>query len=195
MENSESSNPQAPATRPKGGFIRPEAVVMNFGVSRGMKIADLGCGSGYFTILLAQLTGPEGRVWAVDVLNEALEAVRSRAKLMGIGNIEYVRGNLEKTESSQIADNQMDISLLANILFQSQKKQEIIKEAVRILKPKGKLIIIDWNKNANFGHTEKGWEFTPAEIQKMIEELALPVKFLKNFDSGQYHWGLMFEKK
>src|SRR3989344_4977655 len=107
-----------------------------------MMIADFGSGAGYFTILLAQRVGEDGRVYALDIQESALDNVRVKAKAAGLENVETARSNLEVPGSSGLADSSQDMVLLAHILFQSEQKKEIIREAVRVLKSGGMLVVI-----------------------------------------------------
>src|SRR3990167_7199549 len=111
-----------------GGFLNPDSIVNEFGVREGMNIADFGSGAGYFPILMAERAGKEGRVYALDIMESALDSVREKAKAAGLENIEMIRTNLEVVGSSGLADQSQDIVLLANILFQSDKKSDIVKE-------------------------------------------------------------------
>jgi len=175
-----------------GAFLRPESILPQLPIKRGFKVADLGAGSGYFTVLMAQLVGSEGKIFAIDVLSEALEAIRSRAKLMGVANIETKRANLEIVGSTGLQDDSVDMVLIANILFQSQKKNEILKEAVRLLKAGGFLVLIDWQKDAAFVPKGSSWPLSQQEAQQLGESVNLKLK--KEFDAGSYHWGLIFSK-
>ena len=131
----------------EGGFLKPEEILDNLDIREGMKIADFGCGSGYFTILMAKRVGKGGVVYAVDVQGAALESVRGRARLFSILNIETIRANLEKEKGSTLKDRSLAMVLLANILFQSSAKDAIIKEAKRVVSKDGKIVIIEWNKD------------------------------------------------
>jgi len=111
--------------RPRGGFSHPERVVEELHIKKGGRVADFGAGSGYFTLELAQQVGPDGVVTAVDVLPTALEIIKSKAADRGLLNIVYIRANLESKDGSKLAESSQDMVLLANILFQSQKKEAL----------------------------------------------------------------------
>src|SRR3989344_1723292 len=110
-----------------GGFLNPDLIVNEFGLMPGMSVADFGSGAGYFTILMAGRVGKEGRVYALDIMESALDSVRAKARAVGLENVEEIRTNLEVLGSSCLADQSQDIVLLANILFQPDKQSEIIR--------------------------------------------------------------------
>lgn len=175
-----------------GGFINPEKVIGQLDIKPGMVVADLGCGHGYFTLPIAKIVGRNGRVYAVDVLTEALESVHSRAQLENAINIETVRGNLEAPLGSRLADGSADLTLLHNVLFESQKKSAIIREAKRVLKLGGTFVLIDWRKdNPSFG-PQAGWRISLDEARALAQEEGFA--FNRVFDVGEYHYGLIFIK-
>jgi len=173
-----------------GGFLNPELILQQLDLKPNMQVADFGCGHGYFAIPLAKIV-TQGRVYAVDVLKEALEAVRSKAELEHINNIQTIRANLEILGSSKLPDKSIDLVLLANILFQSQKKEEIIKEAYRVLKDEGRLVIIDWYAEAALAPKE-GWLVAPSEIKTLTKKLGF--ELIREFDVDNQHYGLIFKK-
>lgn len=175
-----------------GGFLNPDVIAGRFGIEKGMKIADFGCGAGYFTISLANETGHEGRVYALDIQENALDSVRAKARALGFDNIETIRTNLELTGSSSLSDNSQDMVLLANILFQSNKKADIIKEARRVLKSGGKIIIIDWKKGAGGFGPPDNLRPDAMEMRQLAEKEGL--SFESGIDAGQFHFGSIFKK-
>jgi ubiquinone/menaquinone biosynthesis C-methylase UbiE len=173
-----------------GGFLQPEEIIKQLNIKKGMQVADFGCGAGYFVIPLAKTVG-EGLVYAFDVLEQALESVRSRAKLQGLFNIETKRCNLEIPSSSGLPGSSLDMVLLANILFQSSKKIDIIKEAKRVLRKGGELVIIDWQENQPMG-PPKELIVALESIKKMVQDEGLIFK--KEVLIDKYHWGMVFQK-
>ena len=174
-----------------GGFLSPVDVIKEFNIKQGMKIADFGCGAGYFTIPIAKSVGENGAVYAFDVLKTSLESVRSKAKIEGLLNIETVWANSEILGGSKLKDESSDMVSLANILFQSPKKDDIIKEAKRILKKKGKMVIIEWQEDQPLGPPKK------LIVSKgLVQELAKKqgFKLEKEFPAGKHHWGMVFIK-
>lgn len=175
-----------------GGFLRPEEMLRsNLVIRQGWTIADIGCGSGYFTIPLARAVGNQGKIYAIDVLPSALESVRSRAKLEGLFNIETVRANGEIFGGTMLEDETVDMAVLSNVLFQSDKKSDIVKEALRIIKRGGNLVLVEWNQNGLFG-PPIGQRVKEGYLKKLASDLGL--EFIKEFDAGKYHYGLVYGK-
>jgi len=173
-----------------GGFLQPEEVIKQLNIRKNIQVADFGCGAGYFTIPLAKVVG-EGVVYAFDVMEQALESVRSRAKIQGLFNIETRRCNLENPSGSGLIINSIDLVVLANILFQSSKKLDIIKEAKRVLKKGGEMVIIDWQPDKPMG-PPKDLIASQDTIKKMAQAEGLIFK--KEITVDVYHWGMVFSK-
>jgi len=174
-----------------GGFLNPQKVLDQLEIRNGWRIGHFGCGHGYFTIPMASLVGQEGRIWAIDILQDALDEVRSKAEAGNFKNIETIRGNLELVGGSKLKSDSCDMTLLANILFESQKKEDIVKEASRVLKAGGELVIIDWANGAGLT-SDSGWRISGEQAQALAESQNF--KFEKKFDAGEYHYGLIFRK-
>lgn len=175
-----------------GAFLDTQRIVSLLGVAPGQQVADLGCGTGYFTIELAKAVGKDGVVSAVDVMPEPLESVQARAEAMGLQNVRAIRADLEVLGGTKISDNSQDLSLLANTMFQSQKKEAMLAEAVRMLKPGGRLVIIEWKKGVN--------GFGPPDALRTDEETmralatAAGVRFERTIDTGAFYFGQVYIK-
>lgn len=176
-----------------GGFLDPQRVIADLPLKEGMKIGHFGSGSGYFTILIARMVGESGLVTAVDIMETALDIVRAKAKAENLKNIDTVRSDLEVTGSSGLKNESQDMVLLANVLFESKKKKEIIEESKRVLKPEAKLVIIEWKKGINSFGPPDDLRTNPQVMSRMVTEAGLD--FLNDIDAGELHYGMIFKKK
>jgi len=174
-------------------LLDPKEILSKLGVRKGSRIADLGCGgAGHFIIPAASLVGEKTTAYAVDILKSILRAVISKARLAGINNIKSVWSNLEIVGATKIKEKSLDFTLLINILFQSKEQESIIKEAVRLLKNKGRLLVIDWDKTlTSFGPPTED-RVKSEEVKEIARKLNL--KLIDKFQAGNYHYGLIFEK-
>lgn len=167
----------------------PEQIVRSLGaVTPGMRVGDFGCGAGYYSVALAKAVGEEGRVTAFDVLESATSATKARATKEGLTNIDTVRANLEIPQSTGLGSGSLDAVLLANILFQSEKKDAILEEAKRVLVPSGSLIVIEWKDSAPMGPS--GFRISQQELENLLAQKGFSKA--KEFSVDPYHYGLLF---
>jgi ubiquinone/menaquinone biosynthesis C-methylase UbiE len=167
-------------------FLNPLKILSQLNLKENFVAADFGSGSGGWAIPLAK-TLKQGKVYAIDVLQEPLSALKSRAKLENILNIETVRSDVERT--SKLLSNSCDLVLMTNLFFEADDKRAIMEEGKRVLKEGGKLLVVDWKKDSKIGPENK---VLPGEIKKIAEDLDF--KLEKEFDATVYHWSLIFIK-
>lgn len=127
-------------------FLNPVKIIKELPLIEGMTVADFGCGAGYFSLALAKSLKPSGRVIALDIWKPSLDALSLRSRIEGVFNIiETKQVDLEKEKGSGLPDKSCDLVIISNILFQSAKKDVIINEAKRVLRPGGFLLLIEWH--------------------------------------------------
>jgi ubiquinone/menaquinone biosynthesis C-methylase UbiE len=174
-------------------FLNPQKIIESLQIMPGMAVADFGAGPGYYSIEAAKAVGANGTVYAIDIRKEALAVIKSRAKLENIQNIETIRADLEKEKSTSIKDGIIDFIIISNILFQAKDKQTIIKEARRILKPDGKIGIIEWNKESIKAGPPLKLRISKEETIDLLQKSGFI--FEKEFNAGDQHYGLVFGLK
>jgi len=172
-------------------MFNPKTVVLQLNIFSGAVVADFGCGSGYFTLELAQAVGSQGKVFAIDVVPEQLESVRSLAQMRNFNNIETRWTNLEKT--STLDKESCDWVIAANLFFQIPKnsREKVLTEAHNVLKNNGKLVVIDWKPDSVLG-PPKNDRIAEDEMTKLATKQKL--KFYKKIEIGDTHWCLIFIK-
>ncbi len=168
-------------------FSDPASNLAKLGIMHGMKIVDIGAGSGFYSIEAARLAGSTGRVYAVDVQKDLLERLRSQAGSQGIKNIEAVWGNADKIGGTKLREAIADRVIASNVLFQIEKPDDFCLEIRRIVKPGGKVMVIDWSEASTL---------SPTHLVSSSDAVALFEKsgFKKDqtFDAGDHHYGLIF---
>jgi len=170
-------------------FSDPQKNIAQFGIGHGMKVADLGAGSGFYTFEAAKAAGSSGRVYAVEVQKDLLEKVKNAAHQMRLSNVEVLWGDIESIGGTKLRDLSVDRVIISNVLFQVQHKDNLCLEVKRILKPGGKVLVVDWS------------EATPLSPKTIVTQNSAMMLFEKAgfaFDSsikaGDHHYGLIFKK-
>ena len=174
-----------------GGFMNPDKIVEELNIKNGMFVADFGCGAGYFTIPIAKIIKNSGKIYAVDVLNESLENVLSKAKLYDLLNIKTVRANIEIIGGSKIESGSVDLVILANILFQCNDHSSVLNEAKRILKNNGSVVVVDWIPKK----VPLGPKYEHCLSEETIKKLAIKngLKVVRKIDAGNQHYGMVLK--
>lgn len=173
------------------GFLDTQRIISELQLTDGMHVGDFGAGSGFFTAEAARKVGESGRIYAVDVQLGPLEAIQSRAESMGLKNIEIVRADLEVLGGTNIPSDALDIVLLANVLFQSEQKDNIVAEAYRTLKSGGKLLIIDWRKGGG-GAVPDEMRSDPQSMQAVVT--AQGFRLEREVEAGIFYFGQLYIK-
>jgi ubiquinone/menaquinone biosynthesis C-methylase UbiE len=174
---------------PDQGFINIERVVSQLDIKSDMVIADFGAGHGFFSVAFGKRVGPSGQIFAVDVLPQAIEAIRSRTKLEGLFNVKAIRGDLEKPNGSTLPSESCDLVFIANVFFQVPDKAALISEAYRVLKFGGDLTVIEWKPYISLGPQAR---LSEEELKRLISSKGFSES--KAIDAGSHHYGIIFKK-
>jgi len=121
-------------------FLPPRRLTKPF-VSKGQVAADVGCGPGFYTISLAECVGTEGKVYAVDLDEKAIQALEKKAEERGLSHIEARASTA--CNLGFIKDGSVDFVLANGLLcsMATQHHESVVNEIKRILKPGGRAYI------------------------------------------------------
>jgi len=118
-------------------LFEPPRKLVDPHVKQGQVVADLGCGSGYYTFALAELVGPEGKVYAIDLGKSCIRAIEKKARKGRYRNIEAHASSA--SDVSFIKDRSVDFVLANGLLCSmAQHRREAVNEIKRILKREGR---------------------------------------------------------
>lgn len=182
------------------GFAHPKRNVAALGIEPGMTVADFGSGSGIYVLHIAEALEHSGRVYAIDVQRDLLRRVKNEAQRRGFKNVDVIWTDLERPQSSKLADKTLDLVLVSNLLFQIENKSAVLAEAWRVLKPAGRLAIIDWAESVSSGGgpASGGRGLGPVKSDVVPKEKALALarengfELQREFPAGAHHYGLIF---
>jgi len=125
--------------RTRDAWQRPAEVFDAMAVKPGHRVADIGSGFGYFTFRLAARVGAEGKVYAVDIDQKAIDKVRQRKDREKLDQVEPVLG---ESQDPHLPDN-LDAVLIVDTYHEFREYDQTMEAVFRALKPGGRLVIID----------------------------------------------------
>ena len=127
----------------RDAWQNPEVVMRMLGLAQGDVIADLGCGTGYFTRRLSGMVGPEGLVYAVDIEQTMLDHLMQREDIVFPGNIVTV---LAAPDDPKLPQGKLDLIFTGNTWHHIENRAAYLERLERALKPYGRLAIVDWHE-------------------------------------------------
>jgi len=125
-------------------YDRREDVVRTLNLRTGMRIADIGAGTGLYTRLFAREVGGEGRVYAVDVAESFVSSILREARAQGLQN---VIGVVNSQATTGLPDDSVDLVFLADTYHHFERPMDMLASIYRALRPGGELAIIDFHRD------------------------------------------------
>ncbi|MFA6257547.1 MAG: class I SAM-dependent methyltransferase [Candidatus Paceibacterota bacterium] len=170
-------------------FTNPVKNLKAFGLREDSIVADLGAGTGYYSVALGELV-PKGKVYAVELQKDFLDTIKRKISELHLDNVEIILGDVEKLGGTKIGDGIADAVIASNILFQVENKEKFIEEIKRILKPKGKILLIDWSESSIMSGTTI---ISKDKSLEMFQKKGFVVD--REIDAGEHHYGMILIKE
>ena len=149
-------------------YDQRDAIVAACGIQPGMVVADIGCGTGLFSRLMAPLVGNRGRLVAVDITEEFVNHVVSTSHEQGVKN---VTGVVCRVDSVQLPAESIDLAFICDTYHHFEYPYKTMRSIHRALKPNGKLVVVDFHRIEGqssewiLGHVRAGKDVFLHEIE------------------------------
>ena len=121
----------------------PASAIAALDIRPGQVVADVGAGSGYYTVRLAERVGPTGRVFATDIQPEMLSLLRTRIERARLTNVDLV---LSAEADPRLPEGRFDLVLMVDVYHELAHPQEVLRKLRASLTPDGRLVLIEFRK-------------------------------------------------
>lgn len=171
-------------------LLPPEETLIKLGLQQGDIMADIGCGIGYFSIPAYKIVGEMGKIFAMDILPEMLQAVEININKYNI--VSNIKTLLTTENNLKLEDNTISFAFISNVLHEALDKEKLLNEIRRILSPKGRLAIIEWEKiQGEFGPPLEH-RLDKFHLMKVLDKIKFSNISLVNI--GENFYGLTAQK-
>jgi len=165
-------------------FLTPESILKRIHVKPQMKVVDVGCGTGFFTIPMAKIVGDKGKVFAIDIQEKMIAILNEKIQKLKIKNVETL---VSTEENIPLPNESVDLAFMASVLHELDS-YATVKEICRFLKPQGVLAVLEWKKEespSEFGPPI--WErLTPDQTREIVEKMGFEVKDISLIEPYHY---------
>jgi ubiquinone/menaquinone biosynthesis C-methylase UbiE len=172
-------------------LIDPCRVLERVGIRERMRVVDFGCGAlGHWAFAAAQLVGPNGTVFAVDILRDVLQLLERNAKSERLANVKSIWSDFDVYGATSVPEGEIDLLILANDFPHSRHPDRLVKEIARLVKRGGKVLVVEWKPSASGWGSNRTLRVDPARIKLAFDIPEFELK--EEFDAGPAHYALVF---
>ncbi len=172
-------------------YRKRKEILAATGVKPGMAVADVGAGTGLFTMLFARAVSPSGRVYAVDISQAFIEHIGERAKAEGLDNVTTI---LTKGTETELPEASVDLVYTCDTYHHFEHPGETLQSIRKALKPGGRMVVIDFEKIPGQTHQQR-IDHTRADKQTAIREIeAAGFRFVEEKKLMQENYFVVFQR-
>jgi ubiquinone/menaquinone biosynthesis C-methylase UbiE len=161
----------------------PDAILAMIGLKRGFTFIDVGCGEGFFAIPAAKIVGMKGKVYALDIREDAITELRREIARQGLKNLHALVGRAEDTVLCEAC---ADIVFFGIVLHDFDVPAKVLANAKVMLKPAGRLVDLDWKKEPTAFGPPLQIRFSEDKASNLIKGAGFKVE--QAMEAGPYHY-------
>ena len=169
-------------------YFHPKKTLESIGLREGMVLLDSGCGYGTFSIAAARIVGKRGLVYALDIDKKMINIVEKKARSLHLGNIYAMVADISSFRNVKVPP--CDFALFANVIHGSRNKVRLLRGARQFLKPRGRIVVINWKVDAG---TPRGpsMNLRPTEEETLDLLRKAGYKRAKVLDVPAFHYAVI----
>ena len=168
---------------------RPDQIMDAMAIADASVVADIGAGSGWFTIRLARRVGPQGIVYAEDVQKEMINAISRRVSREGLTNVRPVLG---LKNDPRLPERSLDAVLMVDAYHEVEDGVSMLRSLARALKPQGRIGVIDFKLDGAGPGPEPDERVSPDVVVKDAQQAGL--RLIRQEPFLPYQYFLIFGK-
>jgi ubiquinone/menaquinone biosynthesis C-methylase UbiE len=169
---------------------RPDLLMKALELKPGMKVADIGCGSGYYSRRMAKVVGDKGLVYGVDIQKEMLAILHRNMAANSLTNYQAI---LNTTTDSKLPKNTIDLAIFVDVYHEFDHPYEMMLSICDSLKPGGRIALVEYRMEDPKVPIKLLHKMTEAQVKK--EMSVQPVTFVKTVRNLPWQHVIIFEKK
>jgi SAM-dependent methyltransferase len=168
---------------------RPDLLLNALELEPGMKVADIGAGTGYYAWRIAQRVVPAGTVYAVDVQPEMISRLEQQMSRRGATNVKAVLGT---STDPRLPAAVLDLAVMVDVYHEFESPYEMLAAIVRALKPGGRLAFVEYRANDPAVPIKPLHTMTEDQVRK--EAAAHPLEWVKTVSDLPWQHAIVFRK-
>lgn len=164
-------------------WMNPEPILANIGLRPGFTFVDIGCGGGFFALPAARMVGKSGKVYGLDPDARSIAVLEEQSVKEKLGNLYLTTG---RGEEVVLCEQCADIVFFGMDLHDFQDPAKVLENARMMIKPAGRLVDLDWKKQATKFGPPLEKRFDEDKAARLIREAGFSV--VTTTDTGPYHY-------
>ncbi len=159
-------------------------------IKPGDVVADIGAGSGFYTVKLAEIVGETGKVYAVDIQKEMIDIVKGRTKRLGLKNVIPI---LNTETELKLPESSIDLIFLVDVYHEFAYPYEVTQEMVKALKPGGRVVFVEFRLEDEKVPIKLVHKMSEKQVKR--EMAGFPLRHLETQKHLPWQHVIVFEKK
>jgi ubiquinone/menaquinone biosynthesis C-methylase UbiE len=177
-------------TPDRDGWQKPREVVDALRLKPGAAVADIGAGSGYFSVRFAAVVGPQGTVYAGDIDAGLIDYLKQRAVKAGLQNLKPVLG---QPDDPLLPADSVDLVFICDVIHHIENRGLYYAKLAQTLHPGGRLVIVDFQKQELPVGPPAAMKIAKPDLIAEVEQAGFALR--EEFDFLPYQYFLVFEPK